>query len=265
MAVANSKILVDCLYRTGDLARWLSNGDIKCLGRKDNQVKIHSYRIELAEVEQVIIKTGLVEDGSAAVVPMSLHQQSSCLAAFCVFNSTSSSPAVQDPGDYEDELDKLHAQLRTLVHYMVPKYVFPLNAFPKLPSQKTDRKTLKKWAEVMDKMQLSGFAFGKLNGVHDCQDFFPVETEAEEALEKMWIAVFELPPEERVGRTANFMSLGGDSITAIRLVGLARSLGYSLSVQKVLKSTSLQHILAAHGREHATAQRHGKQVTAPTV
>ena len=42
------------LYRTGDLARYLSDGQIQCLGRNDNQIKIHGYRIELGEIETAL-------------------------------------------------------------------------------------------------------------------------------------------------------------------------------------------------------------------
>ena len=40
-------------YRTGDLGRWLSSGDLELMGRKDRQVKIHGYRVELDELESV--------------------------------------------------------------------------------------------------------------------------------------------------------------------------------------------------------------------
>ena len=39
------------LYKTGDLVRWLEDGNIEYIGRNDDQVKIHGYRIELDEVE----------------------------------------------------------------------------------------------------------------------------------------------------------------------------------------------------------------------
>ncbi|KAJ1973046.1 hypothetical protein H4R35_004337, partial [Dimargaris xerosporica] len=38
------------LYATGDLGRWLSNGEVECLGRIDDQVKVRGYRIELEEL-----------------------------------------------------------------------------------------------------------------------------------------------------------------------------------------------------------------------
>ncbi|KAJ5415876.1 hypothetical protein N7465_004571 [Penicillium sp. CMV-2018d] len=50
------------LYRSGDLARYLPGGDIECLGRKDDQVKVNGHRIELGEIEQAILRTGEVTD-----------------------------------------------------------------------------------------------------------------------------------------------------------------------------------------------------------
>jgi amino acid adenylation domain-containing protein len=44
------------LYRTGDLARYRSNGEIECLGRNDNQVKIRGSRMELGEIEPVLAR-----------------------------------------------------------------------------------------------------------------------------------------------------------------------------------------------------------------
>src|SRR5690606_34301967 len=44
------------LYRTGDLGKLLPNGEIQCLGRIDQQVKIRGHRIELGEIEAIIDK-----------------------------------------------------------------------------------------------------------------------------------------------------------------------------------------------------------------
>ena len=42
------------LYKTGDLVRWLPNGNLEYTGRNDDQIKIHGYRVELAEIEYAL-------------------------------------------------------------------------------------------------------------------------------------------------------------------------------------------------------------------
>src|SRR5439155_13728898 len=43
------------MYRTGDLGRYLENGNIEFLGRKDHQVKVRGFRVELGEIETALI------------------------------------------------------------------------------------------------------------------------------------------------------------------------------------------------------------------
>ncbi|MEO6231489.1 MAG: amino acid adenylation domain-containing protein [Ferruginibacter sp.] len=61
------------LYKTGDLGRWLPDGNIECLGRIDDQVKLRGYRIELGEIETAMLQSNLV---SQAVVLVKEDQES---------------------------------------------------------------------------------------------------------------------------------------------------------------------------------------------
>lgn len=223
----------DRMYRTGDLARWLTGGELECLGRKDNQVKIHGHRIELTEIEQAILKTGLVQ--GAAVLAVNLNGKKQ-LVAFCIF--TLGSCEIQAADDYQDHAKGLRAELNTLAHYMIPKYILPVGDFPKMPSRKTDRKLLTKWAEGMDTLSISQYAFEGDGSQHEV---VPVETDAEGKLQDMWSKVLGIPS-SGIGKKADFLSLGGDSIAAIGLASISRSAGYHLSVKEILKNPVLEKL-----------------------
>ncbi|PSL44996.1 amino acid adenylation domain-containing protein, partial [Chitinophaga niastensis] len=55
------------MYRTGDLGRWLPDGNIECLGRIDDQVKVRGYRIELGEIESALQQSELVNQAVVLV------------------------------------------------------------------------------------------------------------------------------------------------------------------------------------------------------
>lgn len=70
------------IYKTGDIGKWLPDGEIECLGRKDNQVKIRGYRIELGEIETAIVKSELVNQ--AAVVIREDNEDSKSLVGYYI-------------------------------------------------------------------------------------------------------------------------------------------------------------------------------------
>ncbi|KAF4497413.1 non-ribosomal peptide synthetase [Fusarium agapanthi] len=228
------------IYRTGDLARWLPDGEIECLGRKDNQVKIHGHRIELGEVENAIRNSGLVKDAIAVAAKVydKVH-----LVAFCTFNNAATGAdgtGVIDPPSLRDAFGSLHEKLGSLATYMIPKFVIPMADFPKLPSRKVDRKALKKMLDDLDRDFLAQCVLESPSQGHA---IVPVETTSEIALESVWADIFGLPSDQ-IGREANFLALGGDSISAISLTGHLRKLGYHLTVLDILQSPKLRDMAA---------------------
>jgi non-ribosomal peptide synthetase-like protein len=125
-----SEIIPDRLYKTGDLGSWNEDGEIQFLGRIDGQVKLRGFRIELSEIESVIMQCDGV---SAAVVAIKKVAQIDRLIAYLVPNQ---SLAELDVGEiFELMRSRLPA-------YMVPTSVEVLTSLPTLPSGKVDRKSL---------------------------------------------------------------------------------------------------------------------------
>jgi non-ribosomal peptide synthetase-like protein len=117
------------LYRTGDLARLMPNGDLEFLGRLDSQVKLRGYRIELSEIEAVLMECPGVR--SAAVT---LHENRGTpeLVGYLV-SKTSDAP----------DLDRVQLHLRErLPSYMIPRTFEVLLTLPTLASGKVDRARL---------------------------------------------------------------------------------------------------------------------------
>jgi non-ribosomal peptide synthetase-like protein len=121
---------IDRLYKTGDLGSWTADEEIQFLGRIDGQVKLRGFRIELAEIESVIMHCAGV---SAAVVAVKKVIEIDRLIAYLV------------PKQSLEELDLsgIYEAMRSrLPPYMVPTSLEVLTSLPTLPSGKVDRKTL---------------------------------------------------------------------------------------------------------------------------
>ena len=68
--------------RTGDYGRWQPDGTLDFLGRRDNQVKISGFRIEIGEVENALLRVPGVRDG-AAVVAEGPDRSTRLVAFYC--------------------------------------------------------------------------------------------------------------------------------------------------------------------------------------
>ena len=116
-------------YRTGDLARRDPDGELVYLGRRDAQVQLRGFRVELGEIEAAL--TELPEVAGAGTVVAPNRQGEPVLVAYYV-------PAVPDlsPG-------RLRAALgERLPGYMVPGRFVPVDRLPVTPEGKLDRKAL---------------------------------------------------------------------------------------------------------------------------
>ncbi|GLW95131.1 Pls/PosA family non-ribosomal peptide synthetase [Actinokineospora globicatena] len=136
------------IYRTGDLGRVDADGHIEYLGRIDTQVKVRGYRIELTEIESVL----LTAPGVVAAVVDTHRPDAGTVELVGYYTSrgpagqdtTGQDTAGQDSVDQDAvDQDAVRAHLREhLPAYMVPAYLQRLDAIPMTPSNKADRKNL---------------------------------------------------------------------------------------------------------------------------
>jgi amino acid adenylation domain-containing protein/thioester reductase-like protein len=205
------------LYKTGDLARYLADGNIEFLGRSDQQVKVHGYRIETAEVEAALAEHPAVRQ--AVVLAHGAGSSQARLVAYVLASTALSLPApapLVEPGSKGTAAnesrnmnalkntahpDELRAFLRQkLPEYMIPSAFVILDSFPMTPNGKIDRRAL------------LSVSFDRLA---QRADYVPPVTPEERAIAEICAEVLNL---ERVGLHDNFFDLGGNSLIATRLV-----------------------------------------------
>ncbi|MGW7072631.1 non-ribosomal peptide synthetase [Streptomyces sp. NPDC054855] len=189
------------LYRSGDIGRRLPDGNLEFLGRRDAQVKLRGFRIEIGEIENRLLTVPGVRD-SAVVVTGS--GGTGRLVAFWT-------------GAADATPDTLAAALgRTLPAYMVPGHFHRLPELPLTGNGKTDRKALGRLAAERatdDAAPGTAVAAGEAP-----------RTAAERRVAALWAEVLKVPA-ERIGRDADFFGLGGTSLSLVRLaIALDRSL-----------------------------------------
>jgi amino acid adenylation domain-containing protein len=174
------------LYRTGDLARYLPDGNIECLGRLDNQIKLRGHRIELGEIEAAV---GLHEAVRECVVAVREDPPGDRrLVAYIV------------PASAADGLgNELRRFLKgKLPDYMIPAAFVPLEHFPHTPNGKVDRKQLPQAMEIRSASETV---------------FAAPTTEIEKTIASVWQELLHV---EKVGREDNFFDLGGHSLLVVQ-------------------------------------------------
>ncbi|KAJ1915041.1 hypothetical protein IWQ60_008581, partial [Tieghemiomyces parasiticus] len=189
------------LYRSGDLGRWLLDGTVEYIARKDDQVKVRGYRVELTEVEAVILQNPEVESAAAVLLDGKLY-------AF-----------VTPQGVPVSQVRAFTAA--RLPAYMVPTATFALDQLPLSHNGKADRRSLKKLVPALLVRDGGSTTQGPRNNA-----------------EHLVVAVMAQTLNLSVGEIDihnSFFQLGGDSISAIRLSSLCRDRGIHVSIAQIFQ------------------------------
>ncbi len=195
------------LYKTGDLGRYQSDGNLEFLGRIDDQVKLHGYRIELSEIEAVLREYSQVRE--VVVVAKEVHPGKKQLVAYI---------------GGQEHLKS--AELRDFLQQKLPDYMMPsqflfLKALPLTANGKIDKKSLPAPDSVKPELQAA---------------FLAPRTPEEIALAKIWAELLNL---EQVSIYDNFFELGGDSIISIQAIAKANQVGLRLTPKQIFESQTI--------------------------
>lgn len=213
------------LYRTGDLARRHPDGVVEYVGRRDCQVKVRGFRVELGEIETAL---GCHPDVLvAAVTTEEASDESHRLVAYVL------------PAPGSGSLDALHleAHVRSLLpEHMVPSRLYAVTSFPVTTNGKLDRGRL---ASSPGRHQLTR----KRPTGFDATDEKPIGVHPSAAeLRKVtgiWaemLGVAEVLPDD------DFFDLGGDSILAMQITAAMRRAGFPTTVGSLLEGRTVRAV-----------------------
>ena len=208
-------------YLTGDLGRRAADGILVHVGRRDFQVKVRGYRIEVTEIESALRAVEGIRD--VVVVGREMEPGVVRLVAYFV---ASGSPVVS--------ARTLREQLaQTLPDYMMPWAFVAMAAIPQTPNGKTDR------LRLPPPMAVRGDREGPLIAPRNAIEIDLI------AIWKQVLGVDEL------GIDDDFLSLGGDSLKAAQIAAcVASRFGLEVPASAPLRLETVarmaEHVRKAH-------------------
>lgn len=223
-----------CIYRTGDIGAYTKSGDIAFFGRSDGQVKLRGFRIELDEIETVIMS-----DPSVLSAVCTLQNNPKQLVSFVILRN----------GRELDRTALLGSMKAKLPPYMIPVFLDVLDTLPTSISGKVDRKAL-----PMASTPLTGRSV----------DYVEPRNTAEQLVFDVWKAAFGM---ENISVTDNFfLDLGGDSLFAAIVTSTLRNVeGYeTISVGDIYRFTTIEQLAKEkYEPETASEANNRKEWTTP--
>jgi non-ribosomal peptide synthetase-like protein len=205
------------LYRSHDLVRPRADGEIEFLGRIDGQIKIRGFRVELSEIEAVLLELPGIRNAAVAAFDVNGFME---LGAFVVAEGA------------EPDRATIAQHLRAkLPPYMVPKFLDTIEELPRMTSGKIDRKQLPRPV--------------KLLAASTSRAIVPPRNETERLILEAWV--------QALNNTSIsvdddfFLALGGHSLIAAQAVTMMRrKLGHEqVSVRDLYAHRTVEK-LAAH-------------------
>jgi len=209
------------LFRTGDTARYRPDGEIELVGRRDHQVKLRGHRVELGEIESILLGHLQVREAVVALREDTPGEPRLVAYVSCI-------------GASPDGASRLSSELRELARTKLPAYMLPsafvvLGCMPHTPAGKVDRNALP------PPPRESADLFG--------DEYTPPGNETEERLARLWCDTLRV---DRVSSRANFFDLGGQSLLAVSLFAkIEKEFGRKLPLATLFASPTIEGLALA--------------------
>jgi len=198
------------LYWTGDMGRLLEDDSIEFMGRKDSQIKIRGFRVELGEIESRLLEHPLVK--KAVVLGKEESGGEKYLCAYIVGHEKL--PVLEIKEYLKKELPE----------YMIPAYFIQLDEMPLTPNGKLDRKAL----PMPDK------------NMNIRAEYEPPRNEIEEKLVNIWKETLRM---DNIGINHSFFELGGHSLKATNMAAkIYRELNVEVPLREIFKTPTIKGI-----------------------
>lgn len=228
------------LYRSGDLGRINVDGQLEYLGRTDEQVKIKGFRVELGEIETVLLNHPMVRESA---VVLGGNDGEKRLLGYVVLQNANWE------GNERTRVEEIRAYLkRELPEYMVPSELIVLERMRLTNNGKVNRNALPlPTREVYEDDDGHATQFG------------PVE----QILISTWREILNL---RHIDVTDNFFSLGGDSIMAVEVAFRAKSKGLTIHPVQLFRYPTIAELagnLSAPAQDFVEERQKGEAVTNP--
>ncbi|KAF2231590.1 acetyl-CoA synthetase-like protein, partial [Viridothelium virens] len=228
------------IYKTGDLVKYDSKGSIIFIGRSDDfQRKLRGQRVELSEIEHQV-QCFLSKTTDTTIVAEIFRPQKSENEVLTLFVSP---PAVLAGSAKELDhfmkrifpVDDLERSLSdVLPPYMIPKLYIPILKIPTGYTGKIDRQRLRQIGSSLTLDQLAKIQPSR-------RELRKPSTYMEKVLQNLWAEIIGIE-RDTIHAGDNFLRLGGDSISAMRLVASAYAQGLSLTVAQVFQTPQLDKL-----------------------
>ncbi|KNC99503.1 amino acid adenylation domain-containing protein [Spizellomyces punctatus DAOM BR117] len=233
------------VYRTGDVARILPSGEIQYLGRKDDQIKLNGLRIELGEINAVLVRSSGGEVRDAVTVIGRREGGRDVLVSFLALGGHQDRSVLSPNETVRDIIERAVEECRrTLPYYMVPNTVVPLTELPRGLAGKVDRKALQAIYETMDTELLGVFSSSARQDAVAANASTTEPWSPMELVIRSHISSISHVPEMDIGRTTSIFQLGLDSISAIQLSAKFKQSNLHLSMIDIMQNPTIDRMAA---------------------